>query len=111
MSNFCSHCGASVSPTAQACPSCGHVLATPAPVGTQKSKLAAVLLAFCFGMFGAHRFYLRDYWIGAAFAALTLIAILAPVPELFVIMWVTVIIDFIILLFRKPAYFLMADKK
>lgn len=106
MSNFCQHCGHQLSPKAESCHSCGH----PLTQYVQKSKTAAALLAFCFGMFGAHRFYMREYWIGAAFAALTLIAVLAPVPELFVIMWVTVIIDFIILLFRKPAYFLLAKK-
>lgn len=108
MSNFCSHCGHQVSPTAQACPSCGHVL-NASPRGVQKSKLAACLLAFCFGGLGVHRFYLRDYWIGAAILALGLIGAAAQVPELLVVLMIVVWIDFIVLLFRKKEYFFKTD--
>lgn len=112
MSNFCSHCGHQVSPTAQSCPSCGHVLnaATPqAPAGVQKSKLAACLLALAFGGLGAHRFYLRDYWIGAAILALALIGSFGQVPELLVLLTVVVWIEFFVLLFRKKEYFFKPD--
>ena len=112
MSNFCSHCGHQVSPTAQSCPSCGHVLnpvTSQAPNGVQKSKLAACLLAFCFGGLGVHRFYLRDYWIGATILALGLIGAFGQVPELLVILVIVVWIDFIVLLFRKKEYFFKPD--
>lgn len=51
---FCRGCGKEIHKDAVACPNCG------APQYTQgkKSRIAAALLAFFFGGFGIHKFYL-----------------------------------------------------
>ena len=57
---FCFSCGRPIHPQAEICPGCG-VRQRPA-VG-QKSRIAAALLAFFLGGFGAHKFYLgRIVW-------------------------------------------------
>jgi len=80
---FCSHCGKENSTTATFCQGCGARLAADAarpepvmpaasaPPGmpaadgySDKSKLAAALLAFFLGCFGIHRFYLGHTTIG-----------------------------------------------
>ncbi|WP_108663245.1 NINE protein [Acuticoccus kandeliae] len=52
---FCYRCGTSIALDATACPVCG---APQAPVYPRKNKVIAAVLAFLFGSFGAHRFYL-----------------------------------------------------
>lgn len=81
---FCTHCGKENSATASFCQGCGARLAAggpgapppampvmSAPPGmpvpgdySDKSKLAAALLAFFLGCFGVHRFYLGHTTIG-----------------------------------------------
>ncbi|WP_018607888.1 NINE protein [Uliginosibacterium gangwonense] len=55
---FCRACGKQMHQTAFACPSCG----APTSQGTGKSKTTAAVLAFFFGGFGVHRFYLGQWW-------------------------------------------------
>ncbi len=54
---YCRDCGAKISITATACPSCGAAQS----VGG-RSKVAAALLALFLGAFGFHRFYLGQWW-------------------------------------------------
>lgn len=68
---FCTDCGSAIKAKAEICPKCG-VRQTPssssvnfggtAPNG--KSKIAAALLAFFLGGFGAHKFYLGQTGMG-----------------------------------------------
>lgn len=60
---FCSDCGDTIKAKAEICPRCGvRQLAAPLSFGNTapngKSKVAAALLAFFLGGFGAHKFYL-----------------------------------------------------
>ena len=55
--NYCHNCGNPVAPGAAICTACGYAQKA-APVGEQKSKLVAVLLAFFLGSIGIHDFYL-----------------------------------------------------
>ena len=55
-SSFCHTCGAVTNPLAEICFSCGTRLGGAAAI-SPKSRLAATLLAFFLGEFGAHRFY------------------------------------------------------
>lgn len=57
---FCSNCGATMSDSAKACPSCGH----PIHDASLKSKVAFVLLALFLGGLGIHRMYLGDWGLG-----------------------------------------------
>ena len=53
---YCRGCGKEIHETAKSCPHCG---ATNAYSGSgEKSRIAAALLAFFLGGFGAHKFYL-----------------------------------------------------
>ena len=54
---FCSNCGREINPGAAICTNCGAAVKAQ-PIGEQKSKLVAVLLAFFLGGFGIHDFYL-----------------------------------------------------
>jgi TM2 domain-containing membrane protein YozV len=56
MSNmaFCRSCGKELHETAKACPGCGAAQATKG----EKNRMTAAALAFLFGGFGAHKFYL-----------------------------------------------------
>ncbi|WP_114501151.1 NINE protein, partial [Klebsiella pneumoniae] len=52
---YCRGCGKEIHETAKSCPHCG---ATNASSGSgEKSRIAAPLLAFFPGRFGAHKFY------------------------------------------------------
>ena len=53
---YCRGCGKEIHETAKSCPHCG---ATNASSGSgEKSRIAAALLAFFLGGFGAHKFYI-----------------------------------------------------
>lgn len=54
---FCPNCGVGTPPGAQFCASCGCALAQT-PSKSDKSKLAAGLLAIFLGQLGIHNFYL-----------------------------------------------------
>lgn len=53
----CRDCGDLISPSALSCPQCGGRQARTGQVG-EKSRVAAILLAFFLGGFGVHKFYL-----------------------------------------------------
>lgn len=52
---FCPDCGSVIKTKAEICPSCGVRQAPPA---FGKNRVTAALLAFFFGGFGVHKFYL-----------------------------------------------------
>ncbi len=77
--SFCQACGAKTNPLAEICIKCGvRIGKTEAKVKaaavagevSPKSRLAATLLAWFLGVFGAHRFYLGK--IGSAIGMLVL---------------------------------------
>ena len=53
----CRDCGEMISSSALSCPRCGGRQVVGGQVG-QKSRVAAILLAFFLGGFGVHKFYL-----------------------------------------------------
>lgn len=69
--SFCSACGAPTTPLTEICVKCGARVAKEL-VGdiSPKSRLAATLLAWFLGAFGAHRFYIGK--IGTAIVMLLL---------------------------------------
>jgi len=57
--SFCQACGAATNPQAEICLKCGVRVAKGGELNiSPKSRLAATLLAWFLGTFGAHRFYL-----------------------------------------------------
>jgi len=69
--SFCSACGAETNPLAEICIKCGVRLVKAGAVDiSSKSRLAATLLVWFLGIFGAHRFYLGK--TGTAIAMLVL---------------------------------------
>jgi TM2 domain-containing membrane protein YozV len=63
---FCRSCGQIISSLAPTCPHCGAptgVRCAPANA-SPKSRLAALLLCFFFGLFGVHRFYVGKIGTG-----------------------------------------------
>ena len=69
--SFCHGCGAPTNPMAEMCVKCGVRLAKPEEKDiSPKSRLAATLLCFFLGEFGAHRFYIGH--IGPAVGMLIL---------------------------------------
>jgi TM2 domain-containing membrane protein YozV/RNA polymerase subunit RPABC4/transcription elongation factor Spt4 len=69
--SFCPNCGAPTTPMTEICPKCGARVAKElAGDISPKSRLAATLLAWFLGIFGAHRFYLGK--TGTAVAMLLL---------------------------------------
>ena len=57
LNNFCFACGEKIDPRAEICPKCG-VRQKGVKVPGEKSRVAAILLAFFLGGLGAHKFYL-----------------------------------------------------
>ena len=57
LNKFCFACGEKIDPRAEICPKCG-VRQQCIKVQGEKSRVAAILLAFFLGGFGAHKFYL-----------------------------------------------------
>jgi TM2 domain-containing membrane protein YozV len=61
---YCRSCGQIISTLAPNCPHCGAPTGTR-PVGASpRSRLAAVLLCWFLGIFGAHRFYVGKIGTG-----------------------------------------------
>jgi hypothetical protein len=58
---FCRACGKEIHESALACPHCG---ATQLGGGSPKSRAAAAILCFLFGVFGVHRFYVGKIGTG-----------------------------------------------
>ena len=101
----CPICGGEIVVGAQKCRHCGEWLTprtpavpvTPQPVyhhvvqhSTQKSKVAAALLALFFGSLGAHEFYLGRSGAGICFLLATLLTCWLIVP-IFIIGFITLI--------------------
>lgn len=60
--SFCPNCGAPTTALTEICMKCGaRIVRAVAEEFSSKSRLAATLLAFFIGDFGAHRFYLRKW--------------------------------------------------
>lgn len=69
---YCADCGEIIKAKAEICPKCGvRQLPVPSPFGVSapngKNKIAAALLAFFLGGFGAHKFYLGQIGQGIVY--------------------------------------------
>ena len=101
--SFCQACGAATNPQAEICMKCGARLAKAEAVDvSQKSRLAATLLAWFLGYFGAHRFYIGK--TGTAIIMLILNIIgwstlwVYGIGFIFLIpVWIWALIDFILI--------------
>ncbi len=74
--SFCQACGAETNPLAEICIKCGVRLAKAGVAAgdvSPKSRLAATLLAWFLGGFGAHRFYLGKTATAIGMLALTIL--------------------------------------
>ncbi len=60
----CRSCGQVISSLAPACPHCGAPTGVRPPGVSPKSRLAALLLCWFLGIFGAHRFYVGKVGTG-----------------------------------------------
>ena len=58
MKKFCSNCGNELVEGADVCTKCGKMVGSSTAQTGSKNKIAAALLAFFLGTFGAHNFYL-----------------------------------------------------
>jgi TM2 domain-containing membrane protein YozV len=61
---FCSTCGHKIHVKAEICPKCG-VRVGPPPGAL--NKVALLLITFCFGGLGAHKFYQKKYLLGVLY--------------------------------------------
>lgn len=86
---YCRECGAKYSSRARACPSCGYQSFNP-----EKSIAIYLLLAWFFGIFGAHKFYVGKTNQGIVMLIMGTFGWLLIIPGLVVCFWA--LIDFII---------------
>ncbi len=78
--SFCPACGAPTNPLAEICLKCGaRVTKELAGDISTKSRLAATLLAWFLGVFGAHRFYVGKIGTGVVMLLLTVVGIVGLV--------------------------------
>ncbi len=61
---FCRACGHAINAAAPLCPACGAPQAAFTPGSSDKSRVAAALLAFFLGGIGVHKFYLGQTGLG-----------------------------------------------
>lgn len=107
---FCQHCGSQININAVICPNCGcqvgqfqqqppvvvnnsNVNTNVNAFGNPRSKWAALLLCFFFGIFGAHKFYEGKAGMGILY--LLTVGLFG----------IGVLVDFIVLLFRPNPYY------
>lgn len=69
---FCADCGEVIKAKAEICPKCGvRQIPYPSPFGVSapngKNKIIAAILAFFFGGFGVHKFYLGQIGQGIVY--------------------------------------------
>jgi TM2 domain-containing membrane protein YozV len=103
---FCHNCGATTTALTEICVKCGARVggtASSAVAGavSPKSRLAATLLAFFLGGFGAHRFYIGKIGTAVTMLILTIVGY-ATIWLLFgfiplAVVWVWNLIDFIMI--------------
>lgn len=96
---FCSDCGEVIKVKAEICPKCGcRQMAAPLSFGVSapngKNKIVAALLAFFFGGFGVHKFYLGQIGQGVLF-----------------LLFFWTIIPFIIAFIESILYLVMSDQE
>lgn len=87
---FCHACGKQIDARAEICPGCG-VRQASARVGGEKSKIVAFILAWLFGTFGIHEFYLGKPGTGIAFIV---VFILLLILTLGLLAWIPGLIAF-----------------
>lgn len=80
----CPDCDKLVSKRAEQCSHCGCRLAAPAR-RDQRSRIAALMLAWFFGLTGAHKFYLGERGARTAYLLCSCTVLLAPVIALLAI--------------------------
>ena len=61
---YCRSCGQIISSLAPNCPHCGAPTDSRPPDASPRSRLAALLLCWFLGIFGAHRFYVGKIGTG-----------------------------------------------
>jgi len=61
---YCRSCGQVISSLAPTCPNCGAPTGSRPPDASPRSRLAALLLCWFLGIFGAHRFYVGKIGTG-----------------------------------------------
>ena len=61
---YCRSCGQIISSLAPNCPQCGAPTGSRPPDASPQSRLAALLLCWFLGIFGAHRFYVGKIGTG-----------------------------------------------
>lgn len=61
---YCRSCGQVISSLAKTCPHCGAPTDLRPPDASPRSRLAALLLCWFLGIFGAHRFYVGKVGTG-----------------------------------------------
>jgi len=82
--SFCPNCGVPTTPLTEICMKCGaRIVRAVAEEFSSKSRLAATLLAFFIGQFGAHRFYLRKMGTAIIMLILWIVGFLGWLPLIY----------------------------
>lgn len=117
---FCYKCGSSIYVEAEICPNCGVRQKHPSSgrYGNEtRSRIAAALLAFFFGIFGAHHFYVGNKSKGALFLVFgcLIVLFLIPaglfIPPLFIVGIISCIIIEILSFIEFIMFLAMSDEE